>query len=162
MRKVWLILFPFVSLSLLYRCADLILCMVFDRRPHPSYVKAWCWLQSMLLIAAHVHETDPPYLFSTSMEIGGITCNSCGTVPIRGLRYKCANCQDYDLCEGCEAAEVHIKSHVFMKIRIPIPPLANSRTKKLPPFYPGVPKGNTTIPEHVLQELLQKTHCKEL
>ncbi|KAF9278175.1 hypothetical protein BGZ68_008750 [Mortierella alpina] len=89
---------------------------------------------------------------------GGITCNSCGTVPIRGLRYKCANCQDYDLCEGCEAAEVHIKSHVFMKIRIPIPPLANSRTKKLPPFYPGVPKGNTTIPEHVLQELLQKTH----
>ncbi|KAF9958362.1 hypothetical protein BGZ70_009221 [Mortierella alpina] len=89
---------------------------------------------------------------------GGITCNSCGTVPIRGLRYKCANCQDYDLCEGCEAAEVHIKSHVFMKIRIPIPPLANSRTKKLPPFYPGVPKGNTTIPEHMLQELLQKTH----
>ncbi|KAG0202607.1 hypothetical protein BGX28_004923 [Mortierella sp. GBA30] len=90
--------------------------------------------------------------------MGGITCNSCGTVPIRGLRYKCANCQDYDLCEGCEAAEVHNRSHVFMKIRIPIPPLANSRTKKLPPFYPGAPKGNTTIPEHVLKELLQKTH----
>ncbi|KAF9186651.1 hypothetical protein BGZ51_001839 [Haplosporangium sp. Z 767] len=89
---------------------------------------------------------------------GGITCNSCGTVPIRGLRYKCANCQDYDLCEGCEAAEVHIKSHVFMKIRIPIPPLANSRTKKLPPFYPGIPKGSTSTPDHLLQELLQKTH----
>ncbi|KAF9115766.1 hypothetical protein BGX27_006548 [Mortierella sp. AM989] len=89
---------------------------------------------------------------------GGITCNSCRTVPIRGLRYKCANCQDYDLCEGCEAAEVHIRSHVFMKIRIPIPPLANSRTKKLPPFYPGVPQGNTTTPDHLLQDLLQKTH----
>ncbi|KAG0030924.1 hypothetical protein BGZ81_002064 [Podila clonocystis] len=89
---------------------------------------------------------------------GGITCNSCRTVPIRGLRYKCANCQDYDLCEGCEAAEVHIKSHVFMKIRIPIPPLANSRTKKLPPFYPGTPQGSTTTPEHLLHELLQKTH----
>ncbi|KAI7817368.1 hypothetical protein BC939DRAFT_332497 [Gamsiella multidivaricata] len=88
----------------------------------------------------------------------GITCNSCRTVPIRGLRYKCANCQDYDLCEGCEAAEVHIKSHVFMKIRIPIPPLNNSRTKKLPPFYPGIPQGNTATPEHLLQELLQKTH----
>ncbi|KAF8986653.1 hypothetical protein BGZ52_008278 [Haplosporangium bisporale] len=88
----------------------------------------------------------------------GITCNSCRTVPIRGLRYKCANCQDYDLCEGCEAAEVHIKSHVFMKIRIPIPPLANSRTKKLPPFYPGTPQGSTTTPEHLLHELLQKTH----
>ncbi|KAI8599464.1 hypothetical protein EDD21DRAFT_339774 [Dissophora ornata] len=88
----------------------------------------------------------------------GITCNSCRTVPIRGLRYKCANCQDYDLCEGCEAAEVHIKSHVFMKIRIPIPPLANSRTKKLPPFYPGIPQGNTTTPDYLLQELLKKTH----
>ncbi|KAF9298745.1 hypothetical protein BGZ88_004952 [Linnemannia elongata] len=88
----------------------------------------------------------------------GITCNNCRTVPIRGLRYKCANCQDYDLCEGCEAAEVHIKSHVFMKIRIPIPPLANSRTKKLPPFYPGIPQGNTSTPDHMLQELLQKTH----
>ncbi|KAF9326887.1 hypothetical protein BG006_009737 [Podila minutissima] len=89
---------------------------------------------------------------------GGITCNSCRTVPIRGLRYKCANCQDYDLCEGCEAAEVHIKSHVFMKIRIPIPPLANSRTKKLPPFYPGTPQGSTATPEYLLHELLQKTH----
>ncbi|KAF8970037.1 hypothetical protein BGZ46_010572 [Entomortierella lignicola] len=89
---------------------------------------------------------------------GGITCNSCRTVPIRGLRYKCANCQDYDLCEGCEAAEVHIRTHVFMKIRIPIPPLANSRTKKLPSLYPGVLQGNTAIPEHLLQELLQKTH----
>ncbi|KAG0295639.1 hypothetical protein BGZ97_004772 [Linnemannia gamsii] len=88
----------------------------------------------------------------------GITCNNCRTVPIRGLRYKCANCQDYDLCEGCEAAEVHIKSHVFMKIRIPIPPLANSRTKKLPPFYPGIPQGNTSTPDHMLQDLLQKTH----
>ncbi|KAF9135910.1 hypothetical protein BGW39_010725 [Mortierella sp. 14UC] len=89
---------------------------------------------------------------------GGITCNNCRTVPIRGLRYKCANCQDYDLCEGCEAAEVHIKSHVFMKIRIPIPPLANSRTKKLPPFYPGIPHGDTSTPDHMLQDLLQKTH----
>lgn len=93
-------------------------------------------------------------------NIGGITCNNCRTVPIRGLRYKCANCQDYDLCEGCEAAEVHIKSHVFMKIRIPIPPLANSRTKKLPPFYPGIPQGNTSTPDHLLQDLLQKTHCE--
>ncbi|KAI1309332.1 hypothetical protein EDD11_004115 [Mortierella claussenii] len=88
----------------------------------------------------------------------GITCNHCRTVPIRGLRYKCVNCQDFDLCEGCEAAEVHIKSHVFMKIRIPIPPLANSRTKKLPPLYPGIPQGSTTTPDHLLQQLLQKTH----
>ncbi|GJJ73920.1 hypothetical protein EMPS_06278 [Entomortierella parvispora] len=88
----------------------------------------------------------------------GITCNSCRTVPIRGLRYKCANCQDYDLCEGCEAAEVHTKSHVFMKIRIPIPPLANSRTRKLAPFYPGTPQAVATTPQNLLQDLLNDTH----
>ncbi|KAF9958285.1 hypothetical protein BGZ65_001532 [Modicella reniformis] len=45
-----------------------------------------------------------------------------------------------------------------MKIRIPIPPLANSRNKKLPSFYPGIPQGNTNTPDHLLQELLQKSH----
>ncbi|UKZ75322.1 hypothetical protein TrVFT333_003003 [Trichoderma virens FT-333] len=29
----------------------------------------------------------------------GCQCNSCGMVPIRGVRYRCANCADFDLCE---------------------------------------------------------------
>ena len=29
----------------------------------------------------------------------GITCNSCSAENIRGIRYHCANCADYDLCE---------------------------------------------------------------
>jgi Zinc finger, ZZ type len=66
-----------------------------------------------------------------------ITCNHCRTAPIRGFRFKCANCPDFDICEHCEALDSHDKTHVFLKIRIPIPPLANLRTSLVPPFYPG-------------------------
>ncbi|KAF9972696.1 hypothetical protein BGZ73_004165 [Actinomortierella ambigua] len=88
----------------------------------------------------------------------GITCNSCNTIPIRGLRYKCANCPDFDLCEACEAADIHNKNHVFLKIRVPIPPLANPRTPLVAPFYPGTPHGHTLPPEHLIWELKNKTH----
>ncbi|KAG0250732.1 hypothetical protein DFQ27_009227, partial [Actinomortierella ambigua] len=88
----------------------------------------------------------------------GITCNSCNTIPIRGLRYKCANCPDFDLCEACEAADIHNKNHVFLKIRVPIPPLANPRTPLVAPFYPGLAHGHTLPPDHLIWELKDKTH----
>ena len=67
----------------------------------------------------------------------GITCNSCQASPVCGVRYKCANCIDYDICENCEANDTHNRTHVFIKIRIPVPPLANPRTPCFQPFYPG-------------------------
>ena len=35
--------------------------------------------------------------------------------PVVGIRYKCAVCPDYDLCENCEAVTTH--DHPFLKIR---------------------------------------------
>lgn len=35
--------------------------------------------------------------------------------PVVGVRYKCAVCPDYDLCENCEAVTTH--DHPFLKIR---------------------------------------------
>ena len=69
----------------------------------------------------------------------GINCNSCNQLPIRGIRFRCANCSDYDLCEQCEANEPHIKTHVFLKIKVPIPLLGGQRQTPLPVFYPGKP-----------------------
>ena len=70
----------------------------------------------------------------------GVTCNSCGAMPIRGIRYRCANCNDFDLCETCETLQVHPKTHLFYKVRVPAPFLANPRHAQ-PVWYPGKPAG---------------------
>ncbi len=82
----------------------------------------------------------------------GVTCDGCNTMPIQGIRYRCANCLDYDLCESCEAQELHIKTHIFYKIRVPAPsmgPLGNSR-QGLPVWYPGKP---TAMPASLTRQL---------
>jgi Ca2+-binding EF-hand superfamily protein len=66
----------------------------------------------------------------------GITCNGCDSKPIRGIRWHCANCADFDLCSNCEAVNSHIKTHIFYKIRVPAPYLG---TAKQEPLYPGKP-----------------------
>ena len=68
----------------------------------------------------------------------GVSCNSCGATPIRGIRYRCANCVDFDLCEQCEALQMHPRTHLFYKVRIPAPFLGNPRQPQ-PVWYPGKP-----------------------
>ncbi|KAF9735653.1 hypothetical protein PMIN02_011920 [Paraphaeosphaeria minitans] len=66
----------------------------------------------------------------------GITCNGCDSRPIRGIRWHCANCADFDLCSDCEATNSHIKTHIFYKIRVPAPNLSITKQE---PLYPGRP-----------------------
>ncbi|KAK1636352.1 hypothetical protein BDP81DRAFT_450250 [Colletotrichum phormii] len=67
----------------------------------------------------------------------GCACNACGMVPIRGVRYRCANCADFDLCETCESQGVHIKTHIFYKIKVPAPPFGPRQMQ--PVWYTGDP-----------------------
>lgn len=86
----------------------------------------------------------------------GVTCNSCNTMPIRGIRYRCANCIGFDLCETCESMEVHHKTHLFYKIRIPAP-ILNTPRQPQPVWYPGKPAS-------VVQPLptdVKMKYCKE-
>ena len=43
----------------------------------------------------------------------GVTCDGCSVKPIKGLRFKCQVCDDYDLCELCHASNVHQVGHRF-------------------------------------------------
>jgi tRNA(Ile)-lysidine synthase TilS/MesJ len=47
----------------------------------------------------------------------GIECDGCGAAPIRGLRYKCTICKNFDYCAACEERQSH--EHAFLKIRQP-------------------------------------------
>ncbi|KAK8103468.1 uncharacterized protein PG998_010501 [Apiospora kogelbergensis] len=74
----------------------------------------------------------------------GCQCNGCGMVPIRGIRYRCANCTDFDLCEVCESQGLHIKTHVFYKIQ--------------PAWYPGDPDSALrSLPRHLLAKWANET-----
>ncbi|EDV25220.1 uncharacterized protein TRIADDRAFT_56938 [Trichoplax adhaerens] len=88
----------------------------------------------------------------------GIVCNSCGMNPICGIRYKCANCSDYDVCERCESKDNHNKMHVFLKIKIPIPSLINPRNALLSPLYPGSHKVKHSLLREDIALYKKSTH----
>ncbi|KAL2211293.1 EF-hand [Sarocladium strictum] len=86
----------------------------------------------------------------------GCQCNACGMVPIRGVRYRCANCADFDLCEGCEAQGVHIKTHIFYKIRVPAPPFGPRQMQ--PVWYTGDPDScRRSLPRSLIARLSRDT-----
>ena len=68
----------------------------------------------------------PSVAIDDNTQHEGVFCNNCGTQPIVGVRYKCGNCADYDLCARCEErmasghAAPHTHDHVFLKLRRPL------------------------------------------
>ncbi|CAG8451030.1 2436_t:CDS:2, partial [Acaulospora colombiana] len=66
----------------------------------------------------------------------GIRCDGCGK-PINGVRFKCGNCADFDLCGNCEAspATKHNPDHVFIKFRRPVPSPLSASEPLLRNFY---------------------------
>lgn len=81
----------------------------------------------------------------------GVTCNGCDEKPIRGIRWHCANCADFDLCSNCEATNAHVKTHIFYKIRVPAPYLGVA--KQISP-YPGKPQMMTSSVQAALKKRL--------
>jgi len=53
------------------------------------------------------------------IPIHKISCDLCGK-RIEGIRWKCANCREFNLCSICEKDSFHSEGHVFMKIKRPV------------------------------------------
>ncbi|KAI2616151.1 EF-hand [Hypomontagnella submonticulosa] len=86
----------------------------------------------------------------------GCQCNGCGMVPVRGIRYRCANCADFDLCEACESQGLHNKAHVFYKVRVPAPPFGTRHVQ--PAWYPGDPDNTLrSLPRPLLTQWSRDT-----
>ncbi|KAK3899247.1 hypothetical protein C8A05DRAFT_18291 [Staphylotrichum tortipilum] len=84
----------------------------------------------------------------------GCQCNGCGINPIRGIRYRCTNCTDFDLCETCESQGLHTKTHIFSKIRVPVPRLGSRPPQ--PVWYPGDPENCLRLLPKLLMARLSK------
>ena len=46
-------------------------------------------------------------------------CDGCGMKPIKGVRYHCTVCNDFDFCSKCEETFAEEHYHPFLKIRKP-------------------------------------------
>lgn len=53
---------------------------------------------------------------TSSHSHGGVTCDECRMYPIQGVRWKCVECYDYDLCDNCYNNGLHNMDHTFNAI----------------------------------------------
>ena len=68
------------------------------------------------LIEASKIENKPKQKNSKNETIhNGIKCDNCGMFPIKGIRYKCMECNNFNYCEKCEKIGTH--PHLFYKIK---------------------------------------------
>ena len=79
----------------------------------------------------------------------GINCDACSTENIFGYRYKCAVCDDYDLCSKCfedrKEGENHKASHPLLVVRSPLlPALANLLSLGMPKLQEKLMENDVT------------------
>ena len=71
-----------------------------------------------------INQPKMPNFKGPDYEHKNIKCEKCLTQPIIGVRYKCSQCDNYNLCEKCEEENneqsFHDEEHNFIKIRKPI------------------------------------------
>lgn len=90
-----------------------------------------------------------PKVKNTSVHYNA-SCDSCSPVeftPIKGVRYSCLVCPDFDLCESCEDKAVnvgtHKKSHTMAKILDPAEQFSRPKVSD-PDIYYDIPLKHCT------------------
>jgi len=72
--------------------------------------------------AKNIHPSSHPFLKMKEPARKdvhhNIMCDGCNVTPIRGVRYKCGICRDFDLCATCEAKGQHPVDHPLIKLKV--------------------------------------------
>lgn len=83
----------------------------------------------------------------------GVFCDGCDQ-QVRGVRYKCTQCHDYDLCSACETKGTHDRTHTMFKIAEPSAgcPAFNTTLAPAPAPAPAPATANpiTTVHRRIL------------
>jgi Zinc finger, ZZ type len=66
----------------------------------------------------------PPAFFPLEVHVD-VVCDGCSVVPIRGPRFWCRTCAEFDLCESCFGTVEHDPSHEL--VRVPLHVFAGFR-----------------------------------
>lgn len=92
------------------------MCIHFQKEIHDGHDFVHILDQKNLISYSHLSSKPVHIGFSCD----GPLCSQT-TQCIRGVRYRCTVCHDFDLCEDCEANPVtgHDPSHIMLKIRKP-------------------------------------------
>lgn len=79
----------------------------------------------------------------TGIKHEGTMCDTCRQQPIFGIRWKCAECNNYDLCSICYHGDKHHLRHRFYRIttpgseRIPLEPRRKTKKIAIRGIFPG-------------------------
>jgi len=89
-------------------------------------------------------------------------CDNC-KARIFGIRYRCVNCEDFDLCETCESKRLHREDHLFLKVYkpvvIPVKILLPNFYEK--PSAPETVQTTTTTPTEELPSRKERSKIRE-
>jgi len=82
-----------------------------------------------LYMALHGYSSRPAEV------VHDVICDHCKKVPIKGVRYRCAMCANYDLCETCMKSRTwatHDPSHLFLAISRPVGAIWSDTNTSMP------------------------------
>eukprot|EP00128_Syssomonas_multiformis_P005173 Colp12_sorted_trinity150504_noHs@6919 len=63
--------------------------------------------------------SNPTFVETPTVHHRHVICDGCEK-PVFGHRYKCGNCEDFDLCSTCVKSTKHPDDHVFLLLRRPV------------------------------------------
>lgn len=72
--------------------------------------------QSGVTVDSSTQVTDMVSDYLLNAVWGTVTCDICGERPMKGIRYKCRSCNNFDLCRACYISSGHGDNHDMIRM----------------------------------------------